>query len=106
MGVRSWSGPWREAALLSHGTAEQIYLLLRVALADQLTRPGEVCPLILDDPTPHFDAARTVAVLELPHQLAETRQIVLFSQEREVLAWAEQHLTEPEHRLVRLSGLS
>ena len=39
------------------------------------------------------------------HQLAETRQIVLFSEEREVRIWADQHLTEPEHRLVRLSGL-
>lgn len=106
VGVSGPWGPWREAALLSHGTAEQVYLLLRVALADQLTRPGEICPLILDDPTPHFDAARTVAVLDLLHQLAETRQIVLFSQEREVLAWAERHLREPQHRLVRLPGLS
>jgi hypothetical protein len=105
VGVRGEDGPWREAALLSHGTAEQVYLLLRMALADQLTRPGEVCPLILDDPTPHFDAGRTQAVLDLLVQIAETRQVILFSQEREVLGWAEQHLTAPRHRLTRLSGL-
>jgi uncharacterized protein YhaN len=106
VGVRATSGPWREAALLSHGTAEQVYLLLRVALADQLTRSGEVCPLILDDPTPHFDAERTVAVLDLLLQLAESRQVILFSQETEVLAWAERHLTGPRHRLWRLPGRS
>jgi uncharacterized protein YhaN len=104
VGVRGEDGPWREAALLSHGTAEQVYLLLRMALADQLTRPGEVCPLILDDPTPHFDAGRTQAVLDLLLHIAETRQVILFSQEREVLAWAEQHIRDPRHRLTRLSG--
>ena len=98
VGVRGPSGPWREAALLSHGTAEQVYLLLRVALADQLTRPGEVCPLILDDPTTHFDSARTQAVLDLLLQIAESRQVILFSQELEVLAWAERQLAGPRHR--------
>ena len=98
--------PWREAALLSHGTAEQVYLLLRVALADHLTRSEEVCPLILDDPTPHFDAERTLAVLDLLLQLADTRQIVLFSQEDAVLQWAERRLDGGCHRLVRLPGPS
>ena len=104
IGVREAAGPWREAALLSHGTAEQVYLLLRVALADRLTRPGEVCPLIVDDPTPHFDAERTVAMLDLLLRVAESRQVVLFSQETEVLAWAERQLAEPRHRLWRLPG--
>jgi uncharacterized protein YhaN len=104
VGVRAPGGPWRQAALLSHGTAEQVYLLLRVALADHLTRPGEVCPLILDDPTPHFDRERTLAVLDLLLELAESRQVILFSQETEVLHWAEQHLAGPRHRLTRLSG--
>src|SRR5690606_15899559 len=57
--VLDGDGRWREAALLSHGTAEQIYLLLRVALAEHLTRPGEICPLILDDVTAHCDDERT-----------------------------------------------
>ena len=106
----SWARPSRpspgtaKTTLLSHGTAEQVYLLLRVALTDQLTRPGEVCPLILDDPTPHFDVERTVAMLDLLLQFAESRQVVLFSQETEVLAWAERHLKEPDHRLWRLPG--
>jgi uncharacterized protein YhaN len=104
VGVREPGGPWREAALLSHGTAEQVYLLLRVALADHLTRQGEVCPLILDDPTPHFDEERTLAVLDVLCQVAEARQVILFSQEAAVLHWAEQHLAELRHRLIRLAA--
>jgi exonuclease SbcC len=79
-------------------------LLLRVALADQLTRAGEVCPLILDDPTPHFDGQRTAAMLDLLLQIAESRQVILFRQETKVLAWAERQLAEPQHRLWRLPG--
>jgi uncharacterized protein YhaN len=47
---------WRSADLLSYGTAEQIYLLLRVALADHLTRGYDTCPLLFDDVTVHADA--------------------------------------------------
>ncbi len=105
VGVRAERGPWREAKLLSHGTAEQVYLLLRVALADHLTRSGEICPLILDDPTPHFDTERTIAVLDLLLQIAQERQVILFSQEDEVLTWAENHLDAPYHRLTRLTRM-
>lgn len=95
-------GEWRKAALLSHGTAEQIYLLLRVAMAEHLTKPGEVCPLVLDDVTVQADAERTVAVLDALHEISRERQVILFSQEEEVLAWAEQRLTGQADRLVRL----
>lgn len=106
VGVRVRGGPWREAALLSHGTSEQVYLLLRVALIDHLTRAGEICPLILDEPTSHFDAERTEAVLDLLLELAAERQVIVFSQESESLYWAERHLSGPRHRLIRLAGPS
>lgn len=96
-------GVWRKASLLSHGTAEQVYLLLRVALAERLTKPGEACPLLLDDVTAHADGERTGAILAALHEISRERQVVLFSQEAEVLAWAEQHLSEPLDRLQRLA---
>ena len=40
---------WRAADRLSVGTSEQVYLLLRVALAQHLTTTSERCPLLLDD---------------------------------------------------------
>jgi DNA repair exonuclease SbcCD ATPase subunit len=103
VGVRARGGPWREASLLSHGTSEQVYLLLRVALVDHLTRAGEVCPLILDEPTSHIDAERTEAVLDLLLEIAQDRQVIVFSQESEALYWAERRLRGPHHKLVRLA---
>ncbi len=93
---------WREAALLSHGTAEQIYLLLRVALAEHLTRAGEVCPLILDDVTAHCDDERTLTVLDTLHAISRERQVILFSQESRVRQWAGASLVSERDRLEML----
>jgi DNA repair exonuclease SbcCD ATPase subunit len=101
--VRGGDGHWRRAASLSRGTAEQVYLLLRAALAVRLTKEGEVCPLILDDPTVHCDAARKAQVLDTLHALSGDRQIILFTQEDAVLRWAEEHLTGERDRLIRLA---
>lgn len=87
-------GEWRDVSLLSHGTAEQIYLLLRVELAGRLTRRGETCPLILDDVTVQCDTNRTRAVLDLLHETSRKRQVILFSQEDEVAEWARAMLGE------------
>lgn len=93
---------WRNAALLSHGTAEQIYLLLRVAMARLLTRLGEVCPLLFDDVTVHCDPTRQNAILEILHAVSRDQQVILFSQEPETLAWAREHLSGEGDRLIEL----
>jgi DNA repair protein SbcC/Rad50 len=97
------SRSWRRAELLSYGTAEQVYLLLRIALADHLTKGHDTCPLILDDVTVHADAARTDAILDLLLKIAEERQVILFTQEDQVARWARAHLTSPDHALRTLS---
>ena len=101
--VRDDAQEWRPAEQLSHGTQEQIYLLLRAAMARILPKNGEVCPLILDDVTVHSDERRTEAVLGMLHELSAEQQVIVFSQEQEVLAWAEERLGERD-RLVRLEG--
>jgi recombinational DNA repair ATPase RecF len=100
--IRPEGGDWRDAALLSHGTAEQVYLLLRIALAEHLAALGEPAPLVLDDVTVQCDAARTCGILDLLLELSRDRQIVLFSQENEVLEWAETRLAGERDTLVRL----
>jgi len=40
----SATGQWRTARFLSHGTREQVYLLLRAAMAQYLTTTGETPP--------------------------------------------------------------
>ncbi|MDX8031876.1 AAA family ATPase [Lentzea sp. BCCO 10_0856] len=84
------SETWHQASCLSLGTAEQVYLLLRVALAQHLA--SEPCPLLLDDVTVQADDARTRAVLDLLLRLSEDRQIVLFAQESSVVEWAQERL--------------
>ncbi|MFZ0215885.1 MAG: hypothetical protein WAM30_08060, partial [Candidatus Dormiibacterota bacterium] len=93
---------WRDAATLSRGTQEQIYLLLRIAIVEHLTGRGERAPLLLDEVTVHSDEERTASLLGLLHQLAADRQIVLFTQERSVAAWARGHLTAPRDLAVEL----
>ncbi len=97
--VRGQGGQWRKASLLSHGTAEQVYLLLRAGLAEHLTKKGETCPLILDDPTAQWDPQRTEASLRVLHAISRERQVLVFSQESDVLAWAQGNLNEPQDHI-------
>lgn len=97
------TGEWRRACALSHGTCEQIYLLVRAALAQHLPRASESCPLLLDDVTVQSDARRTIGILDLLHRLSETRQVILFTQEEDVLAWARTRLVGPRDRIVALA---
>ena len=87
---------------LSHGTAEQVYLLLRIAIARLLTREGETCPLILDDVTVNCDPQRQAEIMDILHTISREQQVIVFSQEPETLHWAQERLVEPDDRLVHL----
>lgn len=99
------TGQWRDARLLSEGTREQIYLLLRVAMAEHLVTTDESAPLLLDEVTAQSDPERKLRMLDVLHALSADRQIVLFSHDAEVMEWARLALGEPRDRLVRLGGL-
>ncbi|HEY8180039.1 MAG TPA: AAA family ATPase [Candidatus Limnocylindria bacterium] len=98
------TGRWRTARLLSEGTREQIFLLLRVAMAEHLVTTNERAPLILDEVTAQSDAERKGQLLDVLHRLSAERQVVLFTHDDDVVAWAEQALRAPQDRLVRLDG--
>ena len=103
--VADADGRWRAARLLSHGTAEQLYLLLRVALARHLTKPaGEACPLILDDVVSAADSERKRQLLETLLSISESTQVMLFTHEDDVKSWAEERLTGASDRLTVLAG--
>ncbi len=82
------SGNRRDARDVSRGTTEQVYLALRIVLAEVLSTGRERCPLLLDDPTVHADSDRKMAILECLLDVADDRQVILFSQEQQVLDWA------------------
>jgi ABC-type iron transport system FetAB ATPase subunit len=100
------TGAWRQARLLSEGTREQIYLLLRIAMAQHLVTTSETAPLLLDEVTAQADADRRRAILDMLLALAAGRQLVMFTHDETVLAWAEAHLGGTSHRIVRLNGRS
>jgi hypothetical protein len=104
--VRGAGGPLRDVGDLSLGTVEQVYLLLRVALAERLVRPGESCPLLLDDVTVHADQERTSHILDVLLAVAQRHQVVLFTQQEQVRRWAAATLTGPRHALHELTMLA
>lgn len=64
------------ALYLSKGTVDQIYLAVRLAVCD-LCLPE--APLVLDEALAAFDDDRAKRALELLQELAQQRQILLFS---------------------------
>ena len=75
----------RDPLWRSEGTTDQLYLALRLAVAQELTPDA---PLILDDAFVRFDNARLQAALELLQEIAEEKQVILFtcqSREQEML---------------------
>jgi DNA repair protein SbcC/Rad50 len=102
MRLRESTGRWRDASLVSHGTAEQVHLVLRVVLAKILTRPHEQCPLILDDPTVHADARRKIEMLEFLREVSRETQVIVFSQEAQVIEWAAERLDPVIDRSISL----
>ena len=98
------SGRWRSALILSEGTREQIYLLLRVAMAQHLVTTGETAPLLLDEVTAQADPDRTAQLLEMLRGLSDERQVVLFTHDPNVATWAEDTFDGERNRLVMLPG--
>ncbi len=97
-------GRWREARRLSHGTREQIYLLLRLAMTEHLVSDGEVAPLLCDEVTVQSDQGRATRLLELLHEVSAGRQVVVFTHDERALAWAEGALHGDPDRVIRLDG--
>jgi hypothetical protein len=70
----------RSALYLSRGTADQLYLAVRLAVC-QLCLP-EKPPILLDDALAAFDDQRLVLALDLLRELAQEQQILLFTCQR------------------------
>lgn len=68
-----------EKAFLSEGTADQLYLALRLAICELALPEGSSCPIILDDALVNFDDQRMAYALELLEEIAQKRQVILFT---------------------------
>ncbi len=77
----------RSAQWRSEGTADQMYLALRLAVWEVLCPQS---PLILDDALIRFDQSRMERAMELLQRLARDRQILLFSCQNREREWQSQ----------------
>jgi uncharacterized protein YhaN len=95
---------WRDAWRVSEGTREQIYLLLRVAMAEHLVTTGEAAPLILDEVTAQADDTRREALLGVLHELSRERQVILFTHDPRIGEWASHNLDPARDIVIPLAG--
>ncbi|MHB1420808.1 MAG: AAA family ATPase [Bacillota bacterium] len=71
---------------LSQGAQDQLYLALRLAVADLLS--GDlILPFIFDDPFLNFDEQRLAHAGQAVRLLSNERQVLLFTHRREFSAW-------------------
>lgn len=69
----------RQAALLSQGTADQLYLAVRLAICQMVLPAEQAAPILLDDALVTFDDKRLAAALDYLAELGAERQILLFT---------------------------
>ena len=69
----------RDTAYLSAGTADLLYLSVRLALCELTCPADDPCPLVLDDTLVNFDDARARRAMALFREIAQHRQVILFT---------------------------
>lgn len=77
----------RPAQWRSEGTVDQLYLALRLAVAEELTPDA---PLVLDDVLVRFDDQRLGQAMEILCDAAQKRQVLLFTCQSREAAWREE----------------
>ena len=68
-----------DAEFLSAGTADLMYLAVRLAVCELALPDGEPCPLILDDALVNLDETREAQAMNLLKRIALKRQVILFT---------------------------
>lgn len=67
---------------MSDGTADQLYLALRLASLEQYLEHNEPLPFIIDDILLRFDDDRALATLEVLVELSQNMQVLFFTHHR------------------------
>jgi len=98
--VISATGGRVDAGRLSRGTAEQLYLCLRLALAATFAERAVALPLLLDDVLVNFDPERAGAVARAVAATAARHQVLAFTCHPHVVELLRS--ADPTARLVEL----
>ena len=77
---------------MSDGTADQLYLVLRLAGLEEYLERNEPIPFIVDDILIKFDDDRAVAALKALAQLSARTQVIFFTHHRHLVELAEKNI--------------
>jgi uncharacterized protein YhaN len=81
-----------DLAAMSEGTADQLFLALRLASIEHSLEGREPAPLVFDDILISFDDARAAAALEALADLSRRTQVLLFTLHSHLVELARQQL--------------
>ncbi|MCX7710992.1 MAG: AAA family ATPase [Clostridia bacterium] len=91
------SGDVVPASSLSGGTIDQVYLSLRMAMAELISTDGEKLPLIMDEIFAQYDDLRTRETLKYFNDIKDGRQVVFFTCKKREIAIAREVLGGSVH---------
>ena len=94
VGVRSDGKERVTVSGMSNGTADQLYLALRLASLERYFDNHPPIPFILDDILVNFDNPRAVATLGILAELSQRTQIIFFTHHRHIVEIAKQTIDE------------
>ncbi|MDB5868518.1 MAG: hypothetical protein JWP96_850, partial [Polaromonas sp.] len=100
--AESAQGQRMEVAALSEGTADQLYLALRLAALEIQQKPDRMMPLVLDDVFMTADDERAAQMFCALEKFAATSQVLVFTHHHHLLNIASRAVAENGLRLHRL----
>jgi uncharacterized protein YhaN len=89
VGIRSGSEAPVHVTGMSDGSADQLYLALRLASLEQYLGKNEPLPFIVDDILLRFDDDRAMATLNVLADLSKKTQVLFFTHHRHLVDLAE-----------------
>ena len=92
------------ASRMSKGTADALYLALRLASLEHRCNDGKPMPLIVDDCLQQLDDDRSAAAMKVLSKLSTKMQVIMFTHHDHLVTLAENNLEKDEvhvHRLAR-----
>ncbi len=85
--VESKDGRTQGTDRLSRGTAEQLYLSMRLAFVREYAKHAGPLPLVMDDILVNFDPERARAAIQVFKDIASTHQVLFFTCHPHVRHW-------------------
>ncbi len=85
--VETKNGKKQGTDRLSRGTAEQLYLAMRLAFVREYAKHATTLPVVMDDILVNFDPNRAKAAIEVLKDMTSTHQILFFTCHPHVSQW-------------------